>query len=102
MRKGAWALKKFNNLNVTFSAHLLDVPNEPPSLDVESIKSKRGLFDGSKIPNNVNLSTLNHLNETSDKLNESLGNLKYTSTIWVVSTSASSSKLFYISEKMGY
>ncbi|XP_049831147.1 snRNA-activating protein complex subunit 3-like [Schistocerca gregaria] len=75
-------LEQFRQLDAECDPQLLDFPGEPPSVNVDLIKAKRGLFDGSKAPRYVPLATLYHAKE-KDVEKENPAYLKYTGTIWL-------------------
>lgn len=66
------------------STDQLKVPEEPPVIDVKCVKARPGLFDKSEVPKTSDLETLKFLSRRI--LNEEvIGNLKYRSSIWIVS-----------------
>jgi hypothetical protein len=67
----------------------LRVPEEPPLVDVKCVKARPGLFDKSKMPDTSDLETLKFLSKRI--MNEEvIGNLKYRSSIWIVSMQCTS------------
>ena len=70
----------------------LKVPEEPPFVDVKCVKARPGLFDKSEMPKTSDLETLKFLSKRIVN-EEVIGNLKYRSSIWIVSIHFTSSCL---------
>lgn len=72
-------------LSDTCSTDQLNVPEEPPVVDVKCVKARPGLFDKCEMPKTSDLETLKFLSKRIVN-EEVIVNLKYRSSIWITDT----------------